>query len=44
MSSRHILSQECVEAGDEASMAICLLDPAAGFGIGGECLGIDPLG
>jgi len=43
MSSPHILNQERVEAADESSMAICLLDPAAGFSIVSECFGIDPL-
>src|SRR5664280_63979 len=43
MSSPHILSQQSIEASNEAPMAICLVDPAPCLGIGSECLGIDPL-
>jgi len=43
MSSPHILSQERIEATDESSIPICLLDPAAGFSIVSECFGINPL-
>ena len=43
MSSRCLLSQEGVEAGDEAAMAVGLVDPAPGLGVGRQRFGVDPL-